>query len=528
MHVRASNNGDKKAAASAALACVNGVPSRFPLLFCVALGCASPVFAQQWIIEPSVETQATLTNNANYQSGSQREGDLVFNILPAVSFSREGPRLRVNGSAALNLIGYAEGTQSSRMQPRADILANLEAIDRLFYVEAALRANQETLNPFLAQSDTESTFNKYTYAQGRISPYFQGAAGNDWRYLVRSDNSYTYTTQADTALSDAYYGRHVAEIVRAATPLGGSLQVQSEVTRFTDQGTADQRLDLARSTVNYEFTPQFTAGLRGGYERTNYTADDTSGPIYGVELAWVPTPSTRLAGFWESRFFGSSYQFDLSNRQRRLATNFSASRSIATYPQLIFQLPAAGNVSSLLDAILIARFPDPVERAQQVRDLMESQGLPSSLPGNVNIFSQGVNVLTSGSGSFALIGARNTLALTLYYLKTDLLPDAAIPPTFITFNNNIQKRASLTLSHRLSPVTTLNATASRIETRGFDESAGNVTDQNIFGVQASRQLTPRSSAFIGGRYQQQQQDSTSSVIRDSSEAAIFVGLFYRL
>ena len=47
--------------------------------------------------------------------------------------------------------------------------------------------------------------------------------------------------------------------------------------------------------------------------------------------------------------------------------------------------------------------------------------------------------MTSGSGTFALIGARNTLALNLYYLKTKTLPDAAIPPTFITFNNNIQK-----------------------------------------------------------------------------------------
>ncbi len=143
--------------------------------------------------------QATLTNNANYEQSAQREGDLVFNVLPAVGFPREGPRLRVDGAASLNLIGYADGTQTSRMLPQANILANLEAIDQLFYIDAALQANQSLINPFLPRSDASSTFNKYTYVQGSVAPYLQGNFANDWRYLVRSDNSYTYTTQSDVA-----------------------------------------------------------------------------------------------------------------------------------------------------------------------------------------------------------------------------------------------------------------------------------------------------------------------------------------
>ena len=400
---------------------------RLILALSLVLGCAGQALAQLWTIHPSIEAQATLTNNANYEQEAQREGDLVFNILPAVSFLREGPRLRVAGAASLNMIGYADGTQTSRVLPQANVLANLEAIDQLFYIEAALQANQSVLNPFLPRSDEASTFNQYTYVQGRISPYFQGDFATNWRYLVRSDNSYTYTTQADTELDNAYYGRHVAEVARIPTPLGGSLRVQSDVTVFDDQRNADQQLDVALATVNYAFTPQFTAGLRGGYERTNYTRTEESGPIYGAELEWRPGPQTRVGGFWEHRFFGPSYQFDASSRQRRFATNLSASRSVATYPQLIMELPATGDVSGLLDAILTARFPDPVERAQQVQDLIARQALPSSLPGGVNIFSRNANIYTSASGTLALIGVRNTLALKLYYLKTKTLPDAAIP-----------------------------------------------------------------------------------------------------
>ena len=493
----------------------------------LALGHTNSVLAQRWIIEPSIAAQATLTNNATYDTGSQREADLITNVLPAVSFTRVGPRLQVNGTASLNVIGYANGTQTSRILPQANILANLEAIDRLLYFEAALVTNQEVLNPFLARSDTDSTFNKYTYTQARIAPYLQGRFGNDWRYLVRSDNSYTYTSQqSDAALSDAYYGHHVAEIVRLATPLGGSFRVQSDVTRFNNEAQGDQNLEVALATINYAFTPQFSVGLRGGYERSNYTANEESGAIYGAEIAWVPNARTRLAGFWESRFFGPSYQVGLSNRQRLFATDISVSRSITTYPQLILQLPASGNVSSLLNAILIARFPDPVERARQVQDLIASQALPSSLPGAVNIFSRNVNVQTSGSATFALLGVRNTLALNLFYLKTQQLPDAAIPATFITFNDNIQRGGSLSLNHRLSPVMTLNASVARRETRGIDQSAGNVTDENTLDVQATRQLTPRSQAFVGARYKQQ--DSNSRFSRNSNEAAIFAGFAHRL
>jgi uncharacterized protein (PEP-CTERM system associated) len=530
MAVRASVNDHKQGTSISARECVSSTSWRsfaFFLGALLAFGGTSPVHAQRWTIEPSVQTQATLTNNANYDTGGQREGDLVLNILPAVTFSREGPQWRVFGSAALNLIGYVEGTQANRALPQANILANLEAIERVFFIDAALLANQEVLNPFLTQSDANSTFNKYTYVQGRISPYFQGDFATNWRYLVRSDNSYTLTTQTetDTALDDSYFGRHVAEIVRASTPLGGSLRVQSDVTRFTDARQSSQQLDSALATVNYAFTPQFTAGVRGGYERTNYTSGETSGPIYGVDLAWDPSPDTRLAGFWESRFFGPSYQFDFSNRQRRFATNLSFSRLFTVYPQLLFELPTTGNVASSLNAILTARFPDPVERARQVQDLIARQGLPSSLPGGVNIFSQSPNVVTSASGTFALIGVRNTLALTPYYLKTITLPDAAIPPTFINFNNNIQKGLSLSLSHRLSPVTSLNATASRLQTRGVAPAIPTITDQNILQIQANRQLTPRSTVFVGARYQNE--DSTLNVPPKINEAAIFVGLFYQ-
>ncbi|MGZ9075790.1 MAG: hypothetical protein ACXW13_08445, partial [Burkholderiaceae bacterium] len=69
-----------------------------------------------------MEASATLTNNANYGSGGEREGDLVLSVTPGMNFVRQGPRLRFTGSASLNLIGYVDGTKTNRIFPQANIL----------------------------------------------------------------------------------------------------------------------------------------------------------------------------------------------------------------------------------------------------------------------------------------------------------------------------------------------------------------------------------------------------------------------
>ena len=481
-----------------------------------------------WSTGASIGVEATLTNNANYGLAENRESDLIFNIFPSITFNREGARLRVAGTASLNMVGYVNGVQTSRILPQANILANLEAVEHLFFIDASLLANQNIVNPFLPRSDFASTFNQYTYVQGRIAPYLKGNIGQNINWRILSDNSYTYTTQSNDPLGNAYFGRQLVEVVRTPTPLGLTLRASSDITNVQGQVQPSQTLNTALAILNYTFTPQLTAGLRGGYENTNYTASETSGPIYGANIAWRPSPVSNLIGYWEQRFYGPSYQFEASHRQRMLASSLTGSRTISTNPQLLLQIPPTGNVAGLLDAILIARFPDPVDRATQVQDLINRQALPESLPAGAFIYSQNANIYTSINANFALIGVRNTLALNLFYLKTELLPDSKIPPTFLLFNNNIQEGAGLSLSHKLTPLTTVNGTLSGWQTRGFDQNEGLNTKQGIARLQFNWQLTNRNTLFAGARYQYQKNTGSLSSVGDTSEAAIFSGFLYAL
>lgn len=174
---------------------------------------------QAWVTETSFRTQATLTNNANYGEAGSREGDLILEFVPEWRFNRQGGRLRVDGTVALGMIGYVDGTQASSILPRASVVANLEAIDNFFFIDAALSVDQQVENVFLPTSVGASTNNLYTSSQMRLSPYFQGNIGQNVRWLVRSDQTYTWTSQSDTPLSNAYYARNLAEVVRVPTPL---------------------------------------------------------------------------------------------------------------------------------------------------------------------------------------------------------------------------------------------------------------------------------------------------------------------
>ncbi len=226
---------------------------------------------QAWVTETSFRTQATLTNNANYGDVGPREGDLILEFAPAWRFNRQGGRLRVDGTVSLDMIGYVDGTQASSILPRANVLANLEAIDNFFFIDASLFVDQQVENVFLPTSRGASTNNLYTSSQLRLAPYFQGNIGQNIRWLVRTDQTYTWTSQSDAPLSNAYYARNLAEVVRVPTPFGLTLRLTNDITRIQDQLQEDQTLNTALAIFDYAVSPQLKVGLRGGYENTTYT-----------------------------------------------------------------------------------------------------------------------------------------------------------------------------------------------------------------------------------------------------------------
>lgn len=496
------------------------MPAVLAAVLCVA---CSPAAAERWTLEASVTTQATATDNGNFEDRTQRETDVLLEVTPRVAFRGEGARLRIGGSVALGGVHYVEGTQDSTFLPTADVTARLEAIERLFFVEAAVLATQTRENPFAPRPEGLSTFNRLETTQVRLSPYLQGNWGPDLSYLVRSENTQTNTSGGTTTDADAYVGRHVIELERLPRPFGWELQLERTDTRFEDALQPTLTLEIARLTANYAFSPQFSLGLRGGYEQNNYVLDDGDGAIYGASVVWRPTERTDFNALWEDRFFGSGWRLAFNHRMPRLAWNVQLSRDLGTAPQQAFTLPATDNVAGLLDAAFTTRFPDPAERARIVQDLIARQGLPAALGGPISIYAQRVSLINSSSASVVLLGVRNSIGLTVFYLRTEDLSDTIFSTAGSELDNNTQRGATLTFSHQLSALTSLNATAAFSRTRALGDAGPDESTQHTVRIQALRQLAPKTSAFVGARHQ----IFNSNTLDDARETAIFAGLTHR-
>lgn len=470
-------------------------------------------------------SQATWTSNAAFQAAGQEQDDLILEIAPRFTLNAEGARLQLNGTAVLNTVTYSRSAQDNAFRPEVDFTARLEAVERRFFVEAGLRATQVLQDPFRARADGASSFNSATATQARVAPYLQGAFSPTMRYLARSDNTWTHQSDAistaSAAVADIYLGRHLVEIERTPVPFGATLQFERTDTRYEDSLQPTLYTDIARIIGNYAVSPEVVLALRGGYERNNYTTADNEGAIVGAGATWRPTERTELSGLYEDRFFGSGWRMVFSHRMPRLGWNITSSRDVGSFAQSLLELPATTNVAALLDRILTTRFPDPTERGRAVQDVIDRQGLPSATSRAATLYGQRLSLIASQNATVTLLGVRNSLAFGVFRLRTEELLDAsAFPIIGSARENNTQRGATVTLSHLLTALTSLNATAVWSNVRGLGVASGETSRQNMYRVQATRRLAPRTNGFIGMRYQ----EFDSSVESNATEGAVFLGL----
>ena len=496
----------------------------------LAIAAAAPLLvsshacAQRWGIDAGVSSQLTWSSNGELGIGNGRD-DTLLDLRPHLTIRGEGARLRVSGSAEFDAVTSANGTQPNRLQPQADLNARLEAIERLLFVEAGVRATQTSQNPFGARPEATTSLNTLTTTQARFAPSIEAEAGPQSRYRLRSENSWTRESGSTGAAPETgaagYFGRHSLMYEHDARPFGWRIEADRSETRYRDDLQPALVLDVARLSIDYAFADDLTAGLRGGREHTSLVTHDDRRIVYGAQIRWQPSPRTTLAVFDEKRFFGSSWRLSFDHRQPQLAWNVVVSRTLDTTPQALFDLPRSDNVAALLDAMFTTRYPDPIERARAVQDFIASQGLPTATLQPVSLFAQRLSVVTLRSASVALIGTRNTLTLAGFQSRTEDAPDAGSLGSGASLTNNVQYGASLSLTHRLTPVIGLTASADWSRIRSLQTP--DYTVQRTARAQLNVQVLPKTAAFVGARYRK----LASNVVQEGREGAVFAGFDHR-
>jgi uncharacterized protein (PEP-CTERM system associated) len=510
------------------LKCGSGSITGAAAVCCLTVAAVFPVAAraQRWFAEASVQAQATATSNSGFESSGQKESDVIAEVTPSVVFRREGARLRLAGALALDAFTYVRGTQDSEIAPTGSLTANAVAIERLMFVDADVQMTRTFTSPFGPRPDGASSVNTQSTTSARISPYLDWQISPRLHATARNESLWTRTTDADAdaSLRNAYATRQTAELAYLPRPVGLSISYQRNDSDFNGGNTDRYTTEFLRAIASLAIDPQLELQLRGGHESNNFPGYNTESGFYGGGINWRPNERTSLSAYAEDRFFGTGWQLAFNHRMPRIAWSVQSSRDVSTYPELLLTLPAQISVSSLLDQTLMTRIPDPIERTRAVQDLIASRGLPPFVIVPVQFYTEQVSLMTSHSVNVLLLGARNSVGLSGFYLRTETVVggrDTLLLPTELT--NNAQVGGSVSFNHQLSPVSGLSMTANWTRTRGLGDFDSFETRQSGIRLQLNRLIGPRSSGFVALRYQ----DINSNVTNDAQEVAAIAGVSHR-
>ncbi len=503
--------------------CARRCAARVGLIVGLAVANAQ-AHAERWATAASIDGNLTATDNSNFDVSGQKKSDVIVDVAPRVGIVGDGARLRLNAAASLSALAYTKGTQDSRLVPTVDFGLWTAPIEDVFFVESSVKVERVTENPFGPQTPTGSSVNQQNSYEGRISPYLSGILASRFRYLLRHDSGWIRTTGGATSVGNQYASHDAAELALLPRPLGASLRYDRDETNQVEGVEGQTRSEIVRAIVSLSPDPQLTVGLRGGHERNNFPGFNSDRNFFGADLTWRPTERTNLALVGERRFFGNGWSATFDHRMPRLAWSLRSSRDVSTSAQQFLSLPATLDVAALIDASLTTRIPDPIARARAVEDLIVSRGLPRTLIAPVNLFDQRVELDTVNTATVSLLGARDSLALTLFSSRTEGLENlgASVQPGSSLLDSR-QRGAGLSFSHQLSPLSTLNAEASWRQTTGLGTLSGDQSRQQTYQLRFTHLISPKTSTTAGARHQV----FDSNVQPNATETAVFVGLGHR-
>jgi uncharacterized protein (PEP-CTERM system associated) len=476
----------------------------FRMALGAALGAMAPAIqAGDWRIEPSVSVNETATDNVGL-TGKHRKSDWITDITPGVRIDGRGDRFRLNLDYQLHGLFHANDSSRDNHQNSLNAAGSLEVLENLFFIDAAAKIAQENRSAFAGSAyssvdvnDSDNTAETRSY---RLSPYFRGMLGASTEYLLRYSLDKT-TTDAGGAY-DGQTRQWLGRLASTRNFSGFGWSVEASRQRNDYERERDTKSDLVRGRLTYHFDPQFRVSLIAGRESNDYASlDEKSHTIKGGGFEWAPTERTLLAASREDRLFGNSDSISLTHRTARTAWKYSQTKDYFTSTGQ--SSGGVGTYFSLLDSMFSSAIPDPVARAAFVNAMLASSGLSPNAVLQGGFLTSNVTLQKRKELSLALVGARNTVTFAASQGETrDISNGAGLGwfqgTNFLSLDNVRQTGASVNWSHKLTGLSTLTSSASRLKSKGSGTSPAH-TSETMYSVNFLTRLGPKTDAGLGAR-----------------------------
>ncbi len=481
---------------------------------------------------PSVTVLGTQSNNTLAGTGRPAHSDTVLDVIPGLFVQSSHARWQLQGNLSLHGQYFAQGTNPDVVAPQGSAGLHSEWIKNLLYLDAGFSATQNAVSPYVGQGGALQG-PAYTSTQWRLSPYIDRALRPGLRLLARSDDTWTHVSNApgQLALGGGRYLRQSLVLEQRPERLGYTLEARQTYATYDSDAYAWTRNTSVRVIGNLAVGSHAVFGLIGGREKEQAASSDVASTIYGLRLAWQPGLYGRLRATVEHRYFGTGWNVaaEAGSPESRLSLDwrrdaFSALAPLDNSTGSI--LNPTANIGQLLNNLLVTRYPNPLERARAVQDLLGSSGLPAGLATSGNFYLGSTALQNNLVLTGLLLHGRNSLALSLYRNRIEnlFLPGQQILQVLQQRSvDTMQTGWALNYGRRLTPLANLNVTLQRESDTGFGTNQGLSAVNRALIVQLDRRLSPRTTGLIGLR----RRLLASTQIAGGNETALFAGLVHR-
>lgn len=418
-----------------------------------------------WFIQPRISVSETFTDNINPASGIKL-ADQITEVTPGIRVEGDTARLKAYADYQMTGYAYARGTYGNRSQNALNSFGTFEALEKRLYLDFSGTISQQSISAFvpLVASNATPNANRTETSNYRLSPYLRGRFGSEADYELRFGTTWLDTKSA--LVSNLVMQDWSAKIRNtiAQARFGWAVDASGQNTAYSNGSkTQSERL---RGLVSYQIMPALKFSLSAGQESNDYlaltrTSKVTSG--YGVD--WRPTERTLISTFSERRAFGNGYNYAVSHRTPLMAFKFTDSRDVSFQSNQATTV-GRGTIYDLLFTQFASAFPDPVVRAQQVTQLLAQTGISPTTQLTSSFLTSRVTALKRQELSTVLNGVRNTVTVSYSRSVQDILGAAAGTGDFALSSSITQKGLTGNWAYRLTPLSSLTATALLLESSG--------------------------------------------------------------
>jgi uncharacterized protein (PEP-CTERM system associated) len=351
-------------------------------------------------------------------------------------------------------------------------------------------------NDSLYANNNRSTVSTYT-----VSPTLRHRFGSTADAYLR----YSHNRVAGDSLLGTTTGDNIsANIISGAdfTTIGWGLSATQDA--FSGAGYGDTQSQNVEANLRYRLGRTISLTATAGYDKYDYASQNSSaaqGASATAGFIWTPSSRTRLQMSYGRRYYGNTGNMAFSFRSHRSAFNASYTDNVTTTRQQ-FLASSALSTTALLDAMLTASIPDPIERANAIAAYIAATGITPSITNNTNYLSNVFQRQRSLQLGYSLEGPHSTTTFSVYKtrsaaLSTQQADSDLFGQNLAALNNNLDSTGtSLAYLQRMSQSTQVLASLNFQRSKTIDFDLTTDTESARLGLTHAFSKKLRGSAEI--------------------------------